>query len=1255
MRLFVIFGGLIVLVLLAALLAPMFIDWGDYRARFEQEAARLLGQPVRVSGEASARLLPFPSLSFTDVEVGPPEAPMVRADRFSMDVELAPFLSGQILIFDMRVDNPEVTLALDATGTPIWPLPDTRLIDPAQVTLENARITNGSLTVVDPSEDRAWTIDNLDATVSADSFFGPWRAEGAGRFNAAPAEFIVSTGSLSRQGFPLRVTTDLPNHLLRIVTDGRIAPDGGLDGQIGYDGTITLVPMHAGRQYRIEGDFAATARALEVETFRAAFGDPADPYVVNGSLSVDGGADPGYRLAVTGNQIDIGAAGPRAARAQEPVDLRGRLASFGDMLAGLPLPPFAGTVSVDLPAVIAGGTAIRDVRVEARPDGSGQARRWRLARAQAELPGRTSFEADGVLALPDLGRGIGASMFEGRVSVASSQPTGLARWLGTETGETVRAMQRAAFSAQVMLSGERQVADNAQIVAGDARLTGRVERRASGQARPYLSVDFTGNDLDVSTVQAIGGLVGFDQDGPVLDDHDLDLALDLDGARYRDIAVDRVEAAIRARGPRTEIDRLVINGLYDASLTATGSIDRAGEASEGTDLPDGRQAERMVRFDASLIGANGARFARALGERAGDIALLDHLAEVARRDRTAFSDMQLTVVGSARLGAPDAELEASASVSGRLGGAELFVQTSLANRDGSPDPETFRVDGALTHQDPLRLLSLSGLDLAVTGGAEIGLVSPGQLTVTMLRSEASIGGRGRIAYSTGGDSITFDGDNPFAADGDLSGRIDLTLGDAEPWLLALGHVLPGTGLGTPVAGSAQLARGADGWSLSQIAADIAGSSVGGALRLDDGVGGPSVSADLVFGALDTALVTGLVTGHVTPLSARTEFGAPLYPDLDLDLEFAADRLFAGPVRLSDATGTLAMRGGLLTLDDFAASNRRGGRVGANARLQNAAGTLSLAGRVDAQAVPVRALLADAGAAAPEGALDLTLALTGSGASIEALTDSLSGTGVVALDGVVVPNLDPDALSTLLPAADALGIDITAEQIRQIARTALFDEAARLVDAQLPVTVAGGVLRAANLALQTPDGRMELTGTVRYDLASRQAAGDVLVALDPGAQALAGMAAEVAIAFGGERAGPDIDYSRLSAFISQRALESERLRVERMQARLIERERMRRQVRYARYLQERERAARAAEDDAGPPSPEPISAVPPGRQGSDAGERTAPAGQGADAAADAEPPAGQPPAPADATPQPQDLFAPETIQRLIEALETERPR
>ena len=41
-------------------------------------------------------------------------------EEFSMDAELAPFLRGEILIFDMRMERPHARVSLGADGTLDW-------------------------------------------------------------------------------------------------------------------------------------------------------------------------------------------------------------------------------------------------------------------------------------------------------------------------------------------------------------------------------------------------------------------------------------------------------------------------------------------------------------------------------------------------------------------------------------------------------------------------------------------------------------------------------------------------------------------------------------------------------------------------------------------------------------------------------------------------------------------------------------------------------------------------------------------------------------------------------------------------------------------------------------------------------------------------------------------------------------------------------------------------------------------------------
>src|SRR5690606_23489211 len=143
-RIFVFIGGLLVLLLTAALVVPPFVDWSGYRAEFEREAGHILGRPVEVLGDVRVQLLPFPSLQFSNVRVGADTAhPAMSVDAFSMDAELMPFLRGQLLIYDMRVERPRINILIDKDGMVDWAIRPSTPIDPAQIKVERLSINDG--------------------------------------------------------------------------------------------------------------------------------------------------------------------------------------------------------------------------------------------------------------------------------------------------------------------------------------------------------------------------------------------------------------------------------------------------------------------------------------------------------------------------------------------------------------------------------------------------------------------------------------------------------------------------------------------------------------------------------------------------------------------------------------------------------------------------------------------------------------------------------------------------------------------------------------------------------------------------------------------------------------------------------------------------------------------------------------------------------------------------------------------------------
>lgn len=1141
--------------LIAALVAPYFINWSEYRADFEREATQILGQKVTVAGDATARLLPFPSVTFEDVRVGKSEQPLVVADRFSMDAELAPFLSGEILIFDMRLENPTITLELDERGLPVWPLPENSPVSPAQVTLESARINNATVVLRDRVAGRTWQMEGLKATVSAESLYGPFRIAGDGELNGTPLRFRVNTGALSKDGFSLRTSVDLPGQGIEMAVDGRVA-EPETAGAAPYNGTFTMRPLEATPEtrYTVTGGFAASPRSFEVADYRAEFGAADDPYVVNGSAGISGGADPSYHVEIKGTQVTLAeqAAGQAAGSGGATTSFSERLATLQSTLERLPLPPMPGSIDVDLPAIVAGDTTIREIRLAASPDDSDGAdgrRRWKVSGFTAQLPGRTTVEADGILQLPLAGDEKSQASFSGNLLVASRQPSGLATWLTGGADEPIRRLANAGFAAQVELTPTRQSIDDLEVILGPARMKGSVTRVSDPARRPTLDVSLSGDATDFATMEAVAAVFVGEGGASRFSGHDLDVALDLANPDIAGVKLERLEASIRSRGERVEVDRLSAAGLYGALVSATASLERKADGTQ-TDV------------DATVVAGDGARLIRGLAARFPDVAALKALNRIAARNASAFDDTRLDVVGSVELGEALAG-EASLSVSGETGGTELSLTSTARGEAGKPEEAVWFLNASLDNRTGERILQQAGLNT-------FSIESAGPLSVQASFDGSLFDGM-RTKISVLGDTTTAKLEGVTTSDvlsTGFTGNAEIESGDIEPWLMALGYGAPGMGLGTTTDLSAALSWRSGKAVLRDLAVVANGNRVTGELTVDANGEMPAVRGQLGFEYLDAGQLYAIVTGDAASAmlagegeeALKREFGPPALADHDIEIALSADEatLPAGDATLSDVSGSFTYRDNAMGLSGFKAAFG-GGTLGGTIDLQNDEGAAIVNAQLSGDDIDVTALLPKI-APTIAGKTDFALQTTGSGRSAAALLASLRGSGVLSTGPLVVRGLNAEGFAPMIAEADAIGYEIKPEQMRALAEAAFLSGQTELPAADYPLAVTGGVIRVANATARS--GGLSVTTDASVSLESGAISGEARLSYDPGDEAVAGPQPEIALDFRSKPDGGftmDADYSPVIGYLTQRALEKEQARVEALQARLLEKQRLRREV------------------------------------------------------------------------------------------------
>lgn len=1153
-RIMLFVGGLVVVALFAALLAPLFVDWTSFRQDFEREASRIMGRPVTVHGSVDARLIPFPSVTLNDVRVGSPEdgKPLVEVARFSMDAELAPFLSGEALIFDMRIEEPKARIKLFEDGTLDWARGRQSAIPARTVVLENVAITGGEIEFVDEQTGRTRHVTGLDAQVSAKSLAGPWRIDGRAALDGESGAFQLASGQVENGALSLRT---------HIVPD-RLAFAADLDGAVKlvdfrpqYQGGFTLSekPRPKGEAaqdpIRVAGKFELSNERIRVPEYRLEAGPRDDPYVVTGEATLDTGRAPEFLLLADGQQIDvnrIGNSGTNGKTGRNPqISARQRLQALLAIAADIPIPQVPGRASLFLPAVVVGDTTVREIRLDVKPDGDG----WQVERADALLPGRTALEAKGRLQLGE-NRG-----FVGGLLMASNQPSGLATWLAGSVDPEIRKLKTAGFSAKVDLTDELQRFENLEVAVGPASLTGRLERESRSGTAPTLSIELRGNEVELESLKALVGLVAGDASLSAVLDHSI--ALDIKADRFRAFGetASGVDAVMTAKDGLLTLSRLDVDALAGASLSASGTLGGSLLApSAGLD----------IRVKAAAMQPVADLLARHLPAHP----LLSRF--VAGAGYYDNADL------SAHLSLSDAaESPLTVTLSGPVNDGRVDLKLSAGSLDDLLEARGFDLDGSLSNPQSVVLAGQMGLDpLPFDADPD------GRIALAVKQPEEGAADVS-VTFDAGSTALSAKGTADLSAGDFLAGTLALSVrsDDIEPYLMMNGIAMPQGGAGLPLTLDADVATSAAAVAITGIAGKADRNAFSGALTFDRTAPILKGTGGLRFDTVDLAYLAEAVAGPVSDVSDGSLNGAPLVQPLqdaaDVSVALEAGTFWPGLYGAVEGfRGDLAWKGGELTLTDMA-GDWLGGKLAGRLKIANADENGLFEARATLSGVDLSKIVwSGPDGAVAAGRADVTLAVDASGKSVRAMAEGASGSGEAQVSGLVVKGIDTGALPPLLSAADGIEGDITPEKVAGFAADAILRNEAALGTVRIPFALAGGSLRFQSVAAE--DAGAALTGDADIGLADGSMTARLSVAYKAGEDALAGAEPEVTLGYRGlvDAPGFSLDVQPLANYLSLRRFETERRRVETLQANVLEKQRLRREA--ALYRARSEARAAAAE-------------------------------------------------------------------------------
>jgi AsmA protein len=118
------FGLLIVVVLAAVILIPLFVDPNDYRDEIARAVEEQTGRSLEIEGEISLSVFPWLGLEVGAVRLGNPpgfgDGPFVEIGSAGVGARLLPLLSRRLEVSTLRLDGLRVNLVRRADGATNW-------------------------------------------------------------------------------------------------------------------------------------------------------------------------------------------------------------------------------------------------------------------------------------------------------------------------------------------------------------------------------------------------------------------------------------------------------------------------------------------------------------------------------------------------------------------------------------------------------------------------------------------------------------------------------------------------------------------------------------------------------------------------------------------------------------------------------------------------------------------------------------------------------------------------------------------------------------------------------------------------------------------------------------------------------------------------------------------------------------------------------------------------------------------------------
>ncbi|MEW6450639.1 MAG: AsmA family protein [Pseudomonadota bacterium] len=987
------------------------------------------------------------------------------------------------------------------------------------LSIDKLIIEDGRVVLTDAASNSRLVLDKLWFSGDVKSLVGPFRGEGAFVSSGALYGYKVAAGRMADEGMRVKLNIDTTERPLTIETDGTLAFE-----RFGprFEGSVTLA--------RLAGTVLASGKTVVNEPWRLIGKVKANSQsALFEQVAFQYGAEERAARLTGAAEFKFGQR-PRlqGALSARQVDLD-RLIATPEMPRRQPLAAiqsfaeiFSRTLQPSFPVALA-------VSVDAVTLGGSN-----LQNVGSDLRSdgivwhldKLEFRAPGFTQVSLSGRldppakGLG---FVGSASVDANDPKMLVSWLAGKPGN-IAAIKPWQIRGDIILSADRIAAEKLKTDFERGSVEGRVAYVWPKDDRPArLEAELSAAELDLDSVLGFGdsAFSGLGLEWP----REVSLALEAGRARIAGFEARQTTAKLEFDPAGIAIEKLSIADFGNAAIEARGQI-------VTTSSPGGNITVDIDAKEMNGIVALADKFASPIAEPLRHLASRQKTAKLrigASLENTGTNSASGKLAVSGGIGA--ARINLSLGVTGK---PEAFAVTDLRALAATD----VKLDASLEADDGSVLLPLIGLDRFVVSDKR-----PARLNL------AAIGPLSR--------ELRFDG-MLTAGPIDATGKGTIRLPADQPAAL----------------------------DIDQLAGTIGGSKVKGKLAVR--YAGPAqVEGTIEADSIDAPALVGAVmgirsSGNNTPVWSFDPFSKSA-TDIGGRIELKAERAAFSPRIVARNFRSAVRFSPLDVVFDQIGGEIGGGRLDGRLAFVSNEDGLSARGRVALSGAQTQLLFPGDGKPPVTGKLALSAEVEGAGRSPAAFIGSLSGQGLISLEGAQLSGLNPQVFNAVMRAVD-IGIPTDPNRIREFVATSLDMASLPVPQAEAALTISGGQVRISNIATRATGADLAASANVNLTDGALDAQLTLNGSVPTGSTA---SATKPVIFISLKGALPDakrtIDTNALANWLALRAVEQQSQKVEQMEKARREAEEKQR-VEEAKRLEEMARAEEARREASAPSTP-----------------------------------------------------------------------